>query len=214
MVGARAAYTPAERAYHVELAGWQAEQDRLDTLVAVARATLRDRGRTDFGVVLKSNESALFGCEGQLIEPRKLRGHYSGRSSGISVRIARGVWYRTGSYRGTYIPGPELQTPIDVGRAVITTTRVIFTGWKATREWRFDKLVGIDADADFGTVLIHVQNRQKVSGLLLAGATVAFQTNLEVALTIADRGVDAAIQELKAAADAHMSGQPQPPRSP
>lgn len=205
-------YAPAERAYHLELAGWQAEQDRLDTLVAVARGALRGGRRTDFGVVLKSNESALFRCGGQLIEPRKHRGHYSGRSSGISVRITKGVWYRTGSYRGTYVPGPELQTPIDVGHAVITTARVIFTGGKATREWRFDRLVGIDATSC--AVLIHVQNRQKVSGLLLAGDTAAFRTNLEVALTIADRGLAAAIKELKATADAHMAGQPQPPRSP
>ncbi|MFB7875730.1 hypothetical protein ACFC06_10795 [Nocardia sp. NPDC056064] len=198
--------TQAERSFYLELAQWQTEQDRLDTLVAVARRVSRGGGGTDYGVVLKSGETALFADTCRLIEPRKQRGHSSGSSSGVSVRIARGVWYRTGSYRGTYVPGPELQTSVDFGQAVITTSRVIFTGGKTTREWRFDKLVVIAIEGD--AVLIHVENRQKVSGVVLGRGSAEFHVYLDLAVAAAQRGIDSVASELKAAADAHMARQP------
>jgi hypothetical protein len=40
--------------------------------------------------------------------------------SGWSFRVARGVYYRVAASRGTYVPGPELQTVIDYGTATIT----------------------------------------------------------------------------------------------
>ncbi|WP_278263503.1 hypothetical protein [Nocardia sp. AG03] len=205
-MGGHGPYTQAERSFHLELAQWQTEQDQLDTLVAVARRMARRGGGTEYGVVLKSGETALFADNSRLIEPRRQRGYSSGRSSGVSVRIARGVWYRTSGYRGTYVPGPELQTSVDIGRAVITTARVIFTGGKITREWRFDKLVGVASEGD--VVLMHVENRQKVSGLLVDCGSAEFRAYLEVALAVAQRGMAAAVEELKAAADAHMARQP------
>ncbi len=167
----------------------------------------RGGGGTDYGIVLKSGETALFADTCRLIEPRKRRGYSSGRSSGVSVRIAKGVWYRTGSYRGTYVPGPELQTSVDVGRAVITTSRVIFTGSKTTREWRFDKLVVFDVEGD--AVLIHVENRQKVSGVVPDRGSAEFHAYLAVAVAAAQCGIDEVVGELKTAADAHMARQPQ-----
>ncbi|WP_280300975.1 hypothetical protein [Nocardia neocaledoniensis] len=191
-------------------ADWQIEQDRLDTLAAIAGRAVRSRGGIDHGIMLKAGESALCAADGQLIEPRRHRGYYTGRSSGVSVRISRGVWYRASGYRGRYVPGPELQTPVDVGRAVITTARVVFTGTKTTREWRFDKLVSVDSDAT--TVLLHVANRQKVSGVVLgSGDAENFQTGLELALMMTEHGVDVVAGQLRTIADEHMRSRPRPP---
>ncbi|WP_225724628.1 MULTISPECIES: hypothetical protein [unclassified Nocardia] len=180
-------------------------------MVALVVQALRDRGGIGYGVKLRGGESALWSCAARLIEPRRQRGYYAGRSSGVSVRIAKGLWYRAGSYRGQYVPGPELQTPIDDGQAVITTARVVFTGSIMTREWRFDKFVSADTDPDETAVLLHVANRQKVSGLLLGESAPTFQSYLDIGLAISERGAESVTRALRAAADDHMADQPRPP---
>ncbi|RJO72534.1 hypothetical protein D5S18_22440 [Nocardia panacis] len=206
-------YTDAEREFHAELARWQADQDLLDTMVYAAGNAGGTRGGVARGVLLRAGESALWDCSAQLIEPRRQRGYYAGRSSGVSVRVTKGVWYRSGSSRGQYIPGPELQTAVDEGRAVITTARVVFTGSRTTREWRYDKLVGVDADPAQTAVLLHVINRQKVSGLVIGAQAPVFHSYLDIALDILERGNHTVARELQARADAHMRAQPRPETS-
>lgn len=101
-----------------------------------------------------------------LIEPRRQPGTVQGRSSGYSFRIAKGVNYRVGASKGTYVPGPDVPTPIDVGTAFVTNQRVVFRGSKATREWAWSKLISLDHDDDLPWTSLPVSNRQKTSGLL------------------------------------------------
>lgn len=101
-----------------------------------------------------------------LIEPRRQPGKMEGRSSGVSFRIAKGVNYRVGASKGTFVQGPDVPTPIDVGTAFITNQRVVFRGSKATREWAWSKLVSLDHDDTVPWTSLPVTNRQKTSGLL------------------------------------------------
>ncbi|WP_433672436.1 hypothetical protein ACQP06_12925 [Nocardia sp. CA-136227] len=94
---------------------------------------------------------------------------------------------------------------------MITTSRVVFTGSRSTREWRFDKLVSVDTDPDEAAVLLHVANRQKVSGLLPGNNSPTLQTYLDLGLAISERGPEAVARELQATANPHMASQPQPP---
>lgn len=80
-------------------------------------------------------------------------------------RLAKGVSYRVGGHRGTYRPGPETQQVVDQGTIVITNQRVVFQGAAKTREWGFSKLKGVDHAEGTGATMIHVSNRQKVSGV-------------------------------------------------
>ena len=123
--------------------------------------------------------------EVQLVEPRRGPGHYSGQSQGFSFRVTKNVRYRVGANRGTFIPGDEVQTVVDKGTATVTTQRVVFAGSKATREWLYAKLLDTEASKDKSLVLIHVSNRQKVSGVKSRSA--AFAPALEVALTVWQR---------------------------
>src|SRR4051812_2114750 len=85
------------------------------------------------GLMTKAGEHVYGVLDGAaLIEPRRAPGHYVGGSHGVSFRVAKGMRYHVGAMRGTYLPGPESPTPIDVGRAVITDQRVTFAGTKAS----------------------------------------------------------------------------------
>ena len=186
---------------------WAAQQQLADDLAQLARTAVAGGTPLD-GLLLRKAELGVASFPAALIEPRVAPGHYSGGYSGVSVHIAKGVNYRVGGSRGHYVPGPEVQTPIDRGMAYVTSQRVVFTGGKATREWVYDKLVGTDASSDDHTVLLHVSNRQKVSGLALGSFGALFQAVMELALAINTDGPDAAAGRWSTAADEHRAQEP------
>src|ERR1700682_5764264 len=120
---------------------WQQEDSELRAMLDEARS---QGVRAGLGLALKKGESAFQVLEGSaLIEPRRLPGHWEGRSQGFSFKVAKGVRYRVGTSKGHYVQGDEVPTPIDTGTLTITDQRVVFQGTKATREWAFSKLLGV-----------------------------------------------------------------------
>jgi hypothetical protein len=88
---------------------------------------------------------------------REMRGH----SSGVSVRIAKGVTYRIGQVRAhSVVIGTHLEAE-DSGSFVVTDRRAVFIGSRKTLEFRRDRLVGLD---QYGNGLrLNVSNRQAAS---------------------------------------------------
>ncbi|THV42024.1 hypothetical protein [Glycomyces buryatensis] len=86
---------------------------------------------------------------------------------------------------GSYTPGPTQPTPIDTGTAMMSAERIVFRGTKATREWRFDKLVGFEHSYDSAWTALQVSNRQRTSGIGY-GAVAAddFRMRLDLALAV------------------------------
>jgi hypothetical protein len=173
---------------------WQTQVDDLNERLE-AVGTWFGAGATDpdsAGLLLKSGETAYAVLDGAaLIEPRRAPGQFVGGSHGVSVHIAKGVNYRVGAVRGTYVPGPESPTPIDTGRAVITDQRVTFAGMKASREWLYAKLIGCQHAPDNWTVL-QVSNRQKSSGIgydAEHAASIRFRLDLAIATFTGHRQV-------------------------
>ena len=118
------------------------------------------------GVMLKAGEVAHVVVSGAaLVEPKRLPGQWQGGSRGVSIRIAKGVSYRTGSSRGTYQQGAEILTPVDEGRFVVTNRRCVFIGSRRTTEWSYSKLVGFSLEGE-GVAFFNVSNRQKTTGVL------------------------------------------------
>jgi hypothetical protein len=88
---------------------------------------------------------------------RELRGG----SSGVSIRIAKGVRYRVGQVRAhSVVVGTHLEAQ-DSGHLVVTDRRAVFMGTKKTLEFRRDKLVGLAQYAD--GLRLNVSNRQAAS---------------------------------------------------
>lgn len=197
----------AAKEHTQEVAVWQADQDFADEVAAVARET--QQGLTTLpGLLLKTGELPFWSATAALIEPRVQQGHYVGKSTGVSLHVAKGVNYRVGGMRGHYVPGPEVQTPIDHGQVFVTSQRGVFEGGRTTREWLFTKLLGADASSDDHAVLLHVSNRQKASGLVLGQLGARFQAYLALGVAAGQDGGAAVAQRWSEAAEAHRRQKP------
>lgn len=197
------------------VAAWEAERTELDDQLSTARTF---KGATsaeapEISVALKKGERAvavLGGCA--LIESRRAPGHYAGGYSGFSFKIAKGVRYHTGGSRGTYVPGDEQPTAMDVGTVTVTNQRVVFQGSKQAREWSYSKLIGIQHDPQRPWTAIQVSNRQKVSGFFYDDehtAEVRFRLALGVALF--NDATDELAASLERELREHGAARPAPP---
>lgn len=186
------------------LAAWQQQVDALRASADAARDLQPQPVPPDSGLVTRRGEGAYLVLQGvALIDPRRLPGHYSARSSGFSFHVAKGVTYRVGGTRGTFQQGAEVPTPIDVGTMLVSDQRVVFTGPKQTREWDYSKLVGIQHDPKEPWTALQVSNRQKVSGVLYdddSADDVRFRLELAVAAYNGTRAELAALYDARLAA--------------
>jgi hypothetical protein len=145
------------------LAEWQAGRGALADLIEELDGGLPD---DDGSVLLERGEHLILDAEGAvLIEGRRQPGHYVGGYSGFSVRVADGVRWHVGGTRGKYVPGPEMPTPIDTGRFVVTDKRMFFSGPLQSRQWLYPKLLAVENDEKMPMSMLPVSNRQKTSGV-------------------------------------------------
>jgi hypothetical protein len=150
-------------------------------------------------ILLKKGEFLILVVENAgLVEMGRERGTYQGGSQGVSIRITRGVYYRVGGHRGTFVPGPETLKIVDQGTSVITNQRVVFQGAGKTREWLFTKLIGVDHDPGKGLSMLHVSNRQRASGLAY-GSDIAddFRFRMDLALAHHSGDLEGLLADLK-----------------
>lgn len=83
---------------------------------------------------------------------------FRGGSRGVSVPIAKGVRFRTGSFRGkSVVVGSHLEAA-DTGLISVSSKRIVFMGTRKTIETPYAKLASLDAFTD--GVRIHASNRQ------------------------------------------------------
>lgn len=129
----------------------QSEVDKRGALTKIVKAAvLRDmmEGKVPARVTLvngnlpfnfQKGEELIWVFQGVEYLEDKTKREYVGRSSGVSIRIAKGVYYRTGAFRGHPIERTER---ISLGRGVlaVTTKHVYFSGAKSFR-LRHDKIV-------------------------------------------------------------------------
>ena len=169
----------------------------IEDLIAIAEGETSDPEGGP--LVLKSGEGLVYVMSGGgLFEPRRERGHWSGRSAGFSVPVTDGIRFRVGKSAGTYVQGQEKPTIIDTGDISFTTQRVVFQGGKYTREWLFSKLVGVVHDANQPCTAIQVSNREKTSGIVYAGVSPEIvRLKLEVAVAIFNGDGPDAARELR-----------------
>ncbi|RIV36019.1 hypothetical protein [Micromonospora radicis] len=109
-------------------------------------------------------------------------------------------------------PLPEGFRVMDAGTVVITDRRVVFLGARGKREWAYPKLVGLLHDRSSPYTLMHVVNRQRISGLYLPSASApGFRFNLALALADARMQRPALVAQLDGMLAEHHRAQPVPP---
>ena len=79
-------------------------------------------------------------------EPRT-RTTYSGGYSGVSVRVAKGLYWRTGGFRGNPVKHTEM-IHIDTGLVGVTNKHVYFTGSVKSFRIKYQKIVSFSPFSD------------------------------------------------------------------
>ncbi|MEQ1823541.1 MAG: hypothetical protein ABL949_13605 [Fimbriimonadaceae bacterium] len=108
----------------------------------------------------------------QILDERVVSREFIGGSSGVSMRICKGVSYRFGSTRGRSIPVTAI-VPVDQGVLSITSLRVAFMGTKKSFSVDWPKVLSAEPMSD--GVHLTFQSRSKsalVQYLDLANAEV------------------------------------------
>jgi len=178
--------------------------------LAAEQATVRQETERMIGVVehnvhvdtpliLKPAETAIYAIAGAgLFEPRRGPGHWTGGSSGFSVPTGAGTRFRIGATHGYYVQGKEAPTIIDTGTVSLTDHRAVFQGGNYTREWDFNKLVGVQHFANQPWTAIQVSNREKTSGFTYKGVRVDFVRSwLEIAVGLYEGKHDEILRQLQ-----------------
>lgn len=198
---------------------WATDDQALAWMIAAAHANpVRAPEELGTSFVPKRGESlagAFVGC--RLIEVKRGASTHRGGSSGFSFRISRGISYHVGGSQGTSLPGAEGLRITDGGDVVVTNKRVVFRGELKSREWAYSKVIGIHHDPARPVTMIHVSNRQNVSGIAYPAdkaAEVRFALELGAAQEFGTTGALIAGLQRERSEHARMRPLPLPPVTP
>jgi hypothetical protein len=105
-----------------------------------------------------------------------VRREYRGGYSGVSFRVAKGVRFHTGGFRGrSVVVGGDLVDE-DGGILSVSSKRIVFLGDQKTIEIPYGKLANVDVFSD--GIRFHVSNRQRAPLFRLgSGQAVAATVN-------------------------------------
>jgi Protein of unknown function (DUF2510) len=150
-----------QRRQVADVAAWQAHRDRVQAFITRAQAFT---GATNTEVPtlplqLLEGEHALLVLPGvQLIEPRRLPGHFMGGNSGFTFHVAR-------ADRGSPGGADHEPTPIDTGVITVTDRRAVFSGSLHSRTWDYASVIGYHSHDDPPWTAVAVSDRQRISGV-------------------------------------------------
>ena len=77
----------------------------------------------------------------------RTRREFRGKSAGVSIRVAKGVYFRTGSFKGRPVEIEET-LHVDTGLLGVTTRHTYFTGTAKSFRVRHDRMVSIEPYSD------------------------------------------------------------------
>jgi len=97
-------------------------------------------------LILQPGETCYWQEPAQLMELRT-HTHYEGGSLGLSVRVARGVYLRPGSFRGAPVSNTAMEID-DTGTVYVTNTRIVFIGGAGAKAVTLKQLAGVEPFTD------------------------------------------------------------------
>jgi hypothetical protein len=136
----------------------QSELDRNGVLTKITKAAvLRDvlngvipqRMTVDGSLPInfQKGEQIVWAFSGSKYLEDKTRRQYVGGSQGVSIRVMKGVYYRTGSFKGHAVEHTE-RVHIDTGWVVITNKNIYFAGPQKSVRLPYSKIVSFEPFSD------------------------------------------------------------------
>lgn len=101
----------------------------------------------DFPFMLGKTETLVWLFRNVTLHEQKTRREYRGRSRGMSFRIAKGVYYRTGGFRGTPVETTYMQR-IDTGCVCLTDKYLYFASPQKTLKIAYSKILSVETYAN------------------------------------------------------------------
>lgn len=95
------------------------------------------------GLMLHKGESACWSEPAAILDERVVDRQYVGGYAGVSFRVTRGVYFRTGGVRG-HIETRKGIVPTSTGRFVLTNQRLIFLGDAMSIDVPWSKILNVD----------------------------------------------------------------------
>lgn len=107
--------------------------------------TIDYQGRLPFN--FQKGERLVWHFEAVQYYEMKTKREFVGRSQGVSVRLARGVYYRTGSFRGNPVETTSFEH-VDTGVFAFTNKHLYFSGAKKSFRIAYAKIVSFTPYSD------------------------------------------------------------------
>jgi hypothetical protein len=183
-----------QRRQVADVAAWQAHRDRVQAFITRAQAFT---GATNTEVPtlplqLLEGEHALLVLPGvQLIEPRRLPGHFMGGNAGFTFHVSGAPGTKVGAM-------DDDPTAIDTGVITVTDQRAVFAGSLHSRTWDYTTVIGFHTNAHPPWTAIAVSDRQRISGIRYdAGQAEEFRFALALGVARCHRAEATLIDDLR-----------------
>jgi hypothetical protein len=188
----------AERVFKLEMSNWQSEIDILNSALDIFTGAAKGDEPEDHQLVQKKGELVLWSGQAIFHEAGRTPSTYQGGSAGISIPVVAGIRVRVGQFRGTIVPGEQIQVDKEMGLVKLTNQRLIFAGSYNTSEWAFAKMLSAARNEAGNDFIISVSNRKKTSGLRFSDQDgKAFARLFAFALYAYENGIPNTVKEIK-----------------
>ncbi len=97
----------------------------------------------NFPFMLSKNENLIWLFRNVTLHEQKIRKEYVGRSQGMSFRICKGVYYRTGGFKGRPIETSYMQR-IGTGSVCLTDKHIYFACSEKSLKIPYSKILNVD----------------------------------------------------------------------
>lgn len=98
----------------------------------------------DFPFLLQKNEILIWMFRNVVLHEQKIKREYVGRSSGMSFRIYKGVYYRTGGFKGHPIETTIMQK-ISTGTVCLTTKHLYYHSSEKCLKIPYSKIISLES---------------------------------------------------------------------
>jgi hypothetical protein len=101
----------------------------------------------DFPIILQKNEKLLWIFQGVSLLETRVKTQYKGTSHGLSIRVAKGLYYRPSMFQGSPIK-TEVTAKIDTGLLVVTDKTLYFSGSRKKSRIRLSEIMELERYSD------------------------------------------------------------------
>lgn len=97
----------------------------------------------NFPFMLSMNETLIWMFRNITLHEQKVKREYHGRSGGFNIRVAKGIYYRTGGFKGTPVETNYMQR-ISEGCVCLTDKNLYFSSMEKSLKIPYDKIISIE----------------------------------------------------------------------